>query len=147
MGHPILGIGYGNDTFVKQYPEYRTQYLEALSTKDIKLPALHNTFLMVAMGSGIPALVLFVLVFIRLIATLVARAKQPQVSAGVRRLLIGIVIVVIGFATRNCFDYMFAGSLAYLFWILAATGLAQPWNSRIEQATKSSSPIVEGASR
>ena len=147
VAHPILGIGYGNDTFVKKYPDYLTQYKEALSTKDIKLPAMHNTFLMVAMGSGIPALVLFVLVFIRLIATLVARAKQPQVSAGVRRLLIGIVIVVIGFATRNCFDYMFAGSLAYLFWILAATGLAQPWNSRIEQATKSSSPIVEGASR
>ena len=114
---------------MKKYPEYLTQYKEALSTKDIKLPALHNTFLMVAMGSGIPALVLFVLVFIRLIATLVTRTKQLKVSVGVRRLLMGIVVMIIGFITRNCFDYMFAGSLACLFWILVATGLAHDVSS------------------
>ena len=147
VAHPILGIGYGNDTFVKKYPEYRTQYLEAVSTKDVKLPALHNTFLMVAMGSGIPALVLFVLVFVRLIAILFIRTKEPQLSAGSRRLFIGVVVMIIGFITRNFFDYMFAGSLAYLFWILVAMGLAQPWNSRIDRMAKSSSPIVEGVSR
>ena len=125
VAHPILGIGYGNDTFVKQYPEYLTQSQGALSTKDIKLPAMHNTFLMVAMGSGIPALVLFVLVFVRMVAILVTRTKQPQVSAGTRRLLIGIGVSITGFAIRNWFDYMFAGSLAYLFWILVAMGLAQ----------------------
>jgi putative inorganic carbon (HCO3(-)) transporter len=33
--------------------------------------------------------------------------------------------MVVGFAVRNLFDYMFAGSLAYLFWLLVATALAQ----------------------
>ena len=60
---------------------------------------------------------------------MVARTKQPQVSAGARRLLIGIVVLTIGFITRNCFDYMFAGSLAYLFWILVTTGLARDVSS------------------
>jgi len=29
---------------------------------------------------------------------------------------------MVGFFCRNLFDYMFAGSLAYLFWILMACG-------------------------
>jgi putative inorganic carbon (hco3(-)) transporter len=35
-----------------------------------------------------------------------------------------IALAVIGFMVRNSFDYMFAGSLASLFWILVAVGLS-----------------------
>ena len=37
--------------------------------------------------------------------------------------LVVVAVATVGFATRNLFDYMFAGSLAHLFWILVATGL------------------------
>ena len=43
-------------------------------------------------------------------------------------LTIGVAIMVIGFAVRNLFDYMFAGSLAYLFWILLAAGMSRAMN-------------------
>ena len=39
-------------------------------------------------------------------------------------LLLGVAVVVVGFITRNTFDYMFTGSLASLFWILLAIGFS-----------------------
>ncbi len=36
---------------------------------------------------------------------------------------LGIGLAMIGFGVRNLFDYMFMGSLAHVFWILAAIGV------------------------
>src|SRR5262249_5073904 len=58
LEHPIIGIGYGNDTFSKVY----TAEIEADKSKgpvEKILPALHNTFAMMLMGAGLPALMLF----------------------------------------------------------------------------------------
>jgi hypothetical protein len=46
------------------------------------------------------------------------------------RMAIGLA--VIGFVARNLFDYMFAGSLASLFWIIVATGLNQSEGRKLE---------------
>jgi heptosyltransferase-3/putative inorganic carbon (HCO3(-)) transporter len=46
-----------------------------------------------------------------------------------------IALAVIGFVIRNLFDYMFAGSLASLFWILVAIGLHQ---SRVHSRSNAS---------
>jgi hypothetical protein len=35
-----------------------------------------------------------------------------------------VALSVIGFMVRNVFDYMFAGSLSSLFWILVALGFS-----------------------
>lgn len=122
--HPVVGVGYGNDTFVRIY----TAELEADKDKGLEekvLPALHNTFAMVLMGSGLPALAFFVWVFVRIVGELADGTRQLIIEqAGVRLLVPAIALAVIGFAVRNAFDYMFAGSLAALFWILVATGLS-----------------------
>lgn len=143
--HPLVGVGYGNNTFSKLH---RAE-IEADKDKDEKerlLSALHSSFAMVLMGSGVPAIIFFIWMFARIVTTLTRQWWQSR-AGETQGLLVAVAVVTVGFATRNLFDYMFAGSLAHLFWILVATGLAQPWNSRIEQATKPSSPIVEGASR
>ena len=44
-------------------------------------------------------------------------------AAGSQGLLVAVTVITVGFATRNLFDYMFAGSLAHFFWILVAAGL------------------------
>ncbi len=108
--HPLVGLGYGEYTFkttISEYPPY----------------GLHNTFLMVAVGSGIPALAFFVWILIVIVKVLLRRFRmsEDQLEMG---LTIGLVMMVVGFAVRNFFNYMFAGSLAYLFWILVAAGLA-----------------------
>ena len=112
--HPLLGLGYGDDTFahlVKGFPQ-----------GDFIL-SLHNTFLTVAVGSGIPALIFLVWT----LGAIVKASLRRFIMSGdpwEKGLAIGLAMVVVGFAVRNIFAYMFAGSLAYLFWVLVATGLA-----------------------
>jgi O-antigen ligase len=86
------------------------------------LPALHNTFAMVLMGSGVPALILYIWIFVRIVLTLTRQWRGSSV-AETQWLLVAVAVVTVGFATRNLFDYMFAGSLSHLFWILVAAGL------------------------
>ena len=125
--HPLVGIGYGNDTFVKRFKDYME------TTQDPRLPGSefgpHSTLLMVALGSGIPALILLIWVLVSAIRHLVSSASKVP-DRVVYALSIGVAIMVIGFAVRNLFDYMFAGSLAYLFWILVAVGMAEVIKAR-----------------
>ncbi len=121
--HPVVGIGFGNNSFVKRFPEYSVEKQKHLPERDRIIPAVHNTFLMVALGSGIPALLSFAWIFVALLRRLVpipwtiGRDRATAMIAG------GIGLAVIGFAVRNLFDYMFMGSLAHLFWLLAAVGI------------------------
>jgi len=119
--HPLVGVGYGNDTFFKLHQAE----LEADKGKDLAervLPGLHNTFATVLMGSGVPALILFIWMFVHIVSTL-TREWRRSTAAETQGLLVAVAVVTVGFATRNLFDYMFAGSLAHLFWILVAVGL------------------------
>ncbi|RPH82059.1 MAG: O-antigen ligase family protein [Nitrospiraceae bacterium] len=119
--HPLVGVGYGNDTFTKVH----SAEIAADETKNVKermLKGLHNTFAMVLMGSGVPAIILFIWIFVRIVSTLM-RQWWRMAAHETQGLLVAVAVVTVGFVTRNLFDYMFTGSLAYLFWIMVAAGL------------------------
>jgi heptosyltransferase-3/putative inorganic carbon (HCO3(-)) transporter len=123
--HPIVGAGFGNDTFSKVYAAEIEADKDKGSVEKV-LPALHNTFAMVLMGSGVPAFLLFVWIIVCAIQELLAGVRFSDIlQSGYMVFRIAIALAVIGFIVRNLFDYMFAGSLASLFWILVATGLHQ----------------------
>ncbi|MCC2640319.1 MAG: conserved rane protein of unknown function, putative O-antigen polymerase [Nitrospira sp.] len=121
--HPVAGIGYGNDSFIKKFPEYSVQVQSQLPDHDRVIPAMHNTFLMVTLGSGLPAIIFFVWTFMALVRRLIPFPRAPDRTEAGAFLAIGIGLAVIGFAVRNLFDYMFMGSLAHVFWLLAAVGV------------------------
>lgn len=121
--HPFVGVGYGNDTFVKRHQEYVPEAQLFKNERARVLPAMHNTFLMVALGSGLPAFAAFVWMFAAIIGRLVILEKRDLRTDQVM-LSLAIGLAVLGFAVRNIFDYMFAGSMSYLFWILVAYGFA-----------------------
>ncbi len=110
--HPFVGLGYGDYTFTAMLRGYSFPF------------GLHNTFLIVAVGSGIPALVFLLWTLFAIARASLRRWRTSADQWWDQAATIGLVMVVIGFTARNFFAYMFAGSLAYLFWILAATGLA-----------------------
>ena len=101
LANPLVGIGYGQLT---------------------KHLSLHGLFIMVAVGSGLPAVILFVYLLMCSVKALVLKARICT-DEDQRVFATGVAVMVIGFAVRNCFDYMFAGGLASLFWILLAVGL------------------------
>jgi heptosyltransferase-3/putative inorganic carbon (HCO3(-)) transporter len=121
--HPFVGVGYGNYTFFKMH----TAEIEAEQHKTAEekvLPGLHSTFAIVLVGSGVPALLFFVWTMVRMIRVLVGGVRALTLrEAGMRLLPPAIALSVLGFMVRNAFDYMFAGTLASLFWILVAVGL------------------------
>ena len=102
LASPLVGIGYG-------------QLTENLS--------LHNLFLMVAVGSGFPGVFLLLYLFISSVKALALKA-HTSTDESQRVYAIAGAVMVVGFAVRNFFDYMFAGGLASLFWILLAVGFA-----------------------
>ena len=125
LAHPLVGVGYGGNTFMMRFADYP-------ETKYAGGP--HSAFLMVAMGSGLPALVFLTWTLVSAIRVLVRHAKQIA-DRYAYAITLAAAIMIVGFATRNIFDYMFAGSLAYLFWMLLATGLAEnPAHSGIEKS-------------
>jgi heptosyltransferase-3/putative inorganic carbon (HCO3(-)) transporter len=112
--HPIVGLGYGNDTFFKLFGGH---------PKTGQPAGLHNVFLMVAMGSGVPAVAFLLwtlIAAVRIILSEKRKLSDPIASA----VMVATAIMIIGFVVRNLFDSMFAGSIAFLFWILVANGLA-----------------------
>ena len=121
LAHPVVGIGYGNNSFVKKYPEYSPQAQSQIPERAQVISAMHSTFLMVALGSGLPALVCFVWIFVALLRLLLA--SVPGGSKAWSLVAVGIGIALVGFSVRNLFDYMFTGGLAHLFWLLAAVGV------------------------
>ncbi len=111
--HPIVGVGYGDDTYLKRFGVHPAKGTPA---------GLHNTFLMVAMGSGVPAVAFLVWALIAAVLTLLPRTRKLSdwIASAT---MASTAVMIIGFAARNLFDYMFAGSIAFLFWILVAVGL------------------------
>ncbi|MCS6298045.1 MAG: O-antigen ligase family protein [Nitrospira sp.] len=121
--HPVVGIGFGNNSFIKKFPEYSVEKQDHLPERERIIPAMHNTFLMVTLGSGIPALLSFVWIFVALLRRLIPIPWSGRGGHAGTAIAAGIGLAVIGLAVRNLFDYMFMGSLAHLFWLLAAVGL------------------------
>ena len=96
------------------------------------IPSMHNTFLMVTLGSGIPALLSFTWLFVALLRRLIPIPWTVGRDRATGVITAGIGLAVIGFAVRNLFDYMFMGSLAHLFWLLAAVGITVTGSSRTD---------------
>jgi len=113
--HPLFGIGYGKDNFYLVTGK-ESQMMSATSTT--VMPAgTHNTFLDLAVGAGIPAIV----IFCWLLVTLLLDGFNQFQKAGSpieRTLALALVTSVVGMAIRNFFDHMWIGTLAVQFWVL-----------------------------
>ena len=121
MEHPFVGIGYGNDIITKRFQNYPEAIEPLLRNRS---HGMHSLFLMTAIGSGLPALVLIIWLLMATGKALLqgaSRAVDPAAYA----FLIGTAVMIVGFAVRNMFDYMLMGSLAHLFWTLVAVALVQ----------------------
>lgn len=112
LEHPFMEVGHSAKTSRCAFPIIPKH----------KMLMAHSTVMTVAMGSGIPALVFLIWILGAAIRKLVTYARDVS-ERSVSALLLAVAVMLIGFATRNLFDYMLIGSLAYLVWILLAVGM------------------------
>lgn len=113
--HPFFGVGFGNDIFAKLYP--------GDPPGDCTGGHLHNTVLMFGMGSGAPALILLLWVFFEILKSL-SRNFKIELHLEVGKLKMGVALMTLGYLVSMSFNYLFTGSLAYMFWILVAVGFS-----------------------
>lgn len=107
FANPLLGVGYGNQTFFLLFQDN-------IVTR--ATPSLHNTFAMVAFGSGFLALVGLLWTMIRGFNVLTASEQCPPYG-------MCAALMILGYMTCNFFDYIFSGSPSKLFWMLLAFGI------------------------
>lgn len=108
--HPLMGIGYGGKTMVQVYTD-------APEVKEASHP--HNLFVEVALGTGIPGLILLLWIFVAVLRVTWGRLAGVVDPFG-RAALLGLGMAAVGIIVSNLFDHIFAGGMAHLFWVLMA---------------------------
>jgi len=108
-------------------------HITHLETTETGIPDIpekpHNWYLMVAMGTGFPGLVVFVWLLARVWKSLLNNFRQSD-SKERRYWMLGTWLMATGFFIRIFFDDSFGGSHSYLFWILAGMALANNLEQR-----------------
>ena len=119
--HPILGIGYGKDNFLLVYGQSPNEEVQP-GHLPVLQAGTHNTFLDIALGTGVPGLLLFVWLLHRIVFSAITAFQQTSVPLD-KAVSLGVSVSVIGMVVRLCFDHMLIGTLAILFWILVAMAM------------------------
>jgi len=120
MEHPLLGIGYGKSNFyivTKEDP----RYLEVGNQVPMAV-GLHNTFLDISVGAGVPAGLAYLWL---MWAGLQAGVRQFRSDTDMvsRMWSLALAVLIAGVFVRNLFDHMWIGSMALLFWVIVAVSL------------------------
>lgn len=128
LAYPLTGVGYGVTIFEQQHRD-NIERLETIETDIPDIPEKpHNWYLMVAMGSGLPGLLLFGWLLGKVWMSLWCVLKSADVEV-YHYWILGALLMATGFFVRIFFDDSFGGSHSYLFWILVALS-SFPFKSR-----------------
>lgn len=122
--HPLVGIGFGKNNF---YQVAQTHVSPAPSDNGGPPMAtgLHNTFLDIAVGAGIPAGLAYVWVMAEAMRTGFRRAQTMKESALAMWPMV-LAVMVVGVFVRNMFDHMWIGTMAIQFWVLVGLCISAP---------------------
>ena len=131
---PILGIGHGKDNFLLVFGQSPNEEVQP-GHLPVLQAGTHNTFLDIALGTGIPGLLLFVWLLHRIAFSAITAFQKTDVTLDTA-VSLGVGVSVIGMAVRLCFDHMLIGTLAVLFWILVAMAMLAPSTADRTQAQR-----------
>jgi len=115
--NPFRMIGFGRRSFVKKYKEFYLQY------KGAQLWHAHNTFLDIALQTGIQGLAFFCFLLYKLLRYTYGGASLEN-SPWRRWYLLGTFMMIVTFFVRNLSDDFFVDDSALLFWFLSGAAVA-----------------------
>ena len=110
--NPLHMTGFGRGSFARQYYEFAKKYRES------KMWHAHNTFLNLAIQTGLQGLFLFCFLLYRMLKYCREREKSVG-SPLIRYFSLGTFLMVITFFVRNLSDDFFNDDSALLFWFLS----------------------------
>ena len=124
-----MGIGYGKDNFKRVYGKSpkttdQTQY-------EVTEAGTHNTYLDIALGVGIPGLILFLWLISRIVTKLLTNFYAADTAVD-KAIALGVTVSVVGISVRLFFDHMLIGTVALAFWILVALAMHRPYSKHLQ---------------
>ncbi len=122
--HPFRMIGFGRRSFVKEFQDFYLKYEGSL------IWHAHNTFLNLALQTGIQGFALFCLLLYGLIKHFYARVKQQE-PVHLLFFTQATLWMIIAFLIRNLSDDFFVDDSALLFWFLVGAGMAIDKRSKV----------------
>jgi O-antigen ligase len=114
--HPFRMIGFGRRSFVKEFQDFYLKYEGSL------IWHAHNTFLDLALQTGIQGLVIFCLLLYGLIKYFYTRIKQKE-PVQILFFTQATLWMIMAFFIRNLSDDFFVDDSALLFWFLVGAGM------------------------
>ena len=115
--HWLVGIGYGNHSYLLLYGQDDEVVMPGHAA--VTHAGTHNIFLYLALHVGLPGMLLFGWLVVRVVLTTAKEYRQAHDWLS-KAVLAGSVVSVVGLMLRLQFDQMLVGSLAVLFWVLLA---------------------------
>ena len=115
--HWLVGIGYGNHSYLLLYGQDDEVVMPGHAA--VTHSGTHNIFLYLALHVGLPGMLLFGWLVVRVVLTTAKEYRQAHDWLS-KAVLAGSVVSVVGLMLRLQFDQMLVGSLAVLFWVLLA---------------------------
>ena len=115
--NPFQMLGFGQRSFVKKYPDIYLQY------KGLQLWHAHNTFLDIAVQTGVQGLVIFLLFLYKLLNYCYQRSKQNLLPLR-QYYFLATFFMVIALFIRCLSDSFFIDDSALLFWFLIGMAMA-----------------------
>ena len=115
--HWLVGIGYGNHSYLLLYGQ--DQEVVMPGHQPITHQGTHNIFLYLALHVGLPGMLLFGWLFVRVVRRTSEEYRHAHDWLS-KAVLVGSVVSVVGLILRLQFDQMLVGSLAVLFWVFLA---------------------------
>src|SRR5437660_198129 len=129
--HPVFGLGLGKDNFYIATGRESTQLLESEGTF---IPGgTHNSFLDIAVGTGIPGVFLFLWLLAAIVRAGLVQFMTNE-SPIPKALSLALIAVVVGMSARNFFDHMWVGTMAVMFWVIV--GLCVESGARLSVASR-----------
>ena len=129
--HPVFGLGLGKDNFYIATGRESTQLLESEGTF---IPGgTHNSFLDIAVGTGIPGVFLFLWLLAAIVRAGLVQFMTNE-SPIPKALSLALIAVVVGMSARNFFDHMWVGTMAVMF--LVIVGLCVESGARLSVASR-----------
>jgi putative inorganic carbon (HCO3(-)) transporter len=120
--HPLLGIGYGKETYKRLFGGVPEENLPS-GHFPVRIYGTHNILLELALHAGLPGLALFLWLMISLGRTLIEGFRLTT-DAYAKAFLLGASVGLIGLGVRLQFDQLLVGTLAVQFWVLIALAMA-----------------------
>lgn len=115
--HPIVGIGYGKESFKMVFGQEHEDVQPG--RWPVRDGGTHNTFLGIALETGIGGLGLFVWLLYRMAVHSLQRFRDARDEL-LKAFSLGVMLCVIGLTVRLFFDHMFVSTIAVLFMVLVA---------------------------